>query len=128
MIMHIMNSKQCQACGKAIRGRSDKRFCDDYCRNIHHNQYKQSDPSARMIREINQILTGNRNILASLFGSENHLIVVEKIKLIEMGFVFRFLTHTEQGDTGTTYLCCYEYLYTPINEKQLLIARTAITN
>ena len=28
----------CESCGEKITGRSDKRFCSDYCRNTKHNE------------------------------------------------------------------------------------------
>jgi hypothetical protein len=29
----ITEAKKCLACGKQLKGRIDKKFCDDYCRN-----------------------------------------------------------------------------------------------
>jgi predicted nucleic acid-binding Zn ribbon protein len=122
--MQTTDAKFCTACGKTIRGRSDKRFCDDYCRNLHHNKKKQEHSQRGIIKELNAILFRNRSILASLFGSDHHVVLIEKSKLIEMGFAFRFLTHTERSESGIIYLCCYEFLYTEINKKKLLIAKT----
>ena len=30
--------KTCKTCEKPIKGRSDKKYCNDYCRSIHHNK------------------------------------------------------------------------------------------
>ena len=39
-MIHQTISKTCVACGKAVKGRSDKKFCDDYCRNVYNNDLK----------------------------------------------------------------------------------------
>ena len=31
--------KPCLSCSKPVKGRTDKKFCDDYCRNSYHNRY-----------------------------------------------------------------------------------------
>ena len=32
-------NKKCLSCGKLLKGRVDKKFCDDYCRNNYNNLY-----------------------------------------------------------------------------------------
>ncbi len=34
------NTATCQQCGKPVKGRIDKRFCDDFCRNAYNNNLK----------------------------------------------------------------------------------------
>ncbi|MEI9808189.1 MAG: hypothetical protein WDO16_10100 [Bacteroidota bacterium] len=57
-------TKNCLACDKPLKGRSDKKFCDDYCRNTYNNQLKSI--SNNNIRNINNTLTKNRRILEGL--------------------------------------------------------------
>uniref|UniRef100_UPI00374D4ADE DUF2116 family Zn-ribbon domain-containing protein n=2 Tax=Ferruginibacter sp. TaxID=1940288 RepID=UPI00374D4ADE len=56
--------KKCLTCGKTIKGRTDKKFCDDYCRNGYNNQLKAGDNN--YVRNINNALRKNRRILESL--------------------------------------------------------------
>lgn len=53
--------KTCLACDKPLKGRLDKKFCDDYCRNNYNNRLN-SDQS-NYVRNVNNILRKNRRIL-----------------------------------------------------------------
>ncbi|MCH5686755.1 DUF2116 family Zn-ribbon domain-containing protein [Niabella sp. W65] len=46
--------KNCMACGKPVKGRSDKKFCDDYCRNAYNN--RANGINSGIIRSINNDL------------------------------------------------------------------------
>jgi hypothetical protein len=39
--------KKCLACNKTLRGRADKKFCDDYCRSNYNNLQKIKDKKQR---------------------------------------------------------------------------------
>ncbi|MBL7762218.1 MAG: DUF2116 family Zn-ribbon domain-containing protein, partial [Chitinophagaceae bacterium] len=54
----------CLNCGKPLKGRSDKKFCDDSCRNNYNNQLKSIVNN--QMRNINNVLGKNRRILESL--------------------------------------------------------------
>jgi len=41
-------NKTCLACGKILKGRVDKKFCDDYCRNNYNNLQKAKEAKALM--------------------------------------------------------------------------------
>ena len=56
--------KSCLQCGDKISGRSDKKFCSDYCRNAFNND--QNRDVNNYVRNINNILRKNRRILAEL--------------------------------------------------------------
>lgn len=123
LCMQNNQTKNCCFCGKNIRGRSDKRFCDDYCRNNHHNKYKHENEDNEIFRSCNKILARNRNILSGLFKDEYELVKIDKAMLLEMGFVFRYFTHIERGPSGVIYQCCYDYVYLSINTKEMMVAR-----
>ena len=55
--------KKCILCEKNIRGRADKKFCNDYCRAAYNNELKS--PANNFIRNINNALGKNRRILAT---------------------------------------------------------------
>lgn len=38
--MTATETATCLNCDKTLKGRTDKKFCDDYCRNSYNNQLK----------------------------------------------------------------------------------------
>jgi hypothetical protein len=65
--MNLINTatpRHCLCCNKTIKGRSDKKFCDDYCRNKFNNHLKSE--AGWPIRGINSILRKNRRILEGI--------------------------------------------------------------
>ena len=114
-------TKTCLACGKPLRGRADKRFCDDYCRNSYNNQLKSA--SNNLVRNINNALGKNRRILERLLSASEETAKANKEKLQRLGFQFKYMTHTYVTKTGKTYFYCYEYGYLPLENDWYLIVR-----
>jgi predicted nucleic acid-binding Zn ribbon protein len=54
----------CLECGEKIIGRSDKKFCNDACRNAYNN--KQNKDSNNLMRNINNKLRKNYRILTEI--------------------------------------------------------------
>ncbi|MFL5742670.1 MAG: hypothetical protein ACJ75B_20775 [Flavisolibacter sp.] len=114
--------KKCLSCGKSIRGRSDKKFCDDYCRNNFNNQLRAEDNN--YVRNINNALRRNRRILQEILPSGDEMIKTSREKLNQSGFRFKYFTHTYVNKKGSTYYFCYEYGYLPLeNELYLIVHR-----
>ena len=114
-------SKLCLTCSKPIRGRTDKKFCDDYCRNNYNNQLKSN--TINLVRNINNALGKNRRILENFFGKEE-MIKTTKDKLLEKGFLFKYITHTYTNKKGNVYFFCYDIGYLPLeNDWYLLVKR-----
>ncbi len=113
-------SNQCQECGEKIIGRSDKKFCSDYCRNAYHNKI---DPDEKnLIRNTNNRLRKNYRILQSL--NRDGKAKVARAKLLEKGFDFGILTSLHTTKTGTVYYFCYDQGYLPIeNDYYVLVKR-----
>jgi len=105
--------QNCLACGEDFVGRSDKKFCSDYCRNVYNNN-RNRDVNNYM-RNVNNILRKNRRILAEL--NPNGKAKVTKNKLIQKGFNFEFHTniYTTKKEKKVYYFC-YEQGYLAINE------------
>ena len=114
-------TKTCLNCGKPLRGRADKRFCDDYCRNSYNNQLKSA--SNNLVRNINNALGKNRRILESLLAEGGETAKANKEKLQRLGFQFKYITHTYVTKTGKTYLYCYDYGYLPLENDWFLIVK-----
>ncbi len=114
-------AKLCLTCSKPIKGRTDKKFCDDYCRNNYNNQLKSA--TTNLVRNINNALGKNRRILENFFGKEE-MIKTTKDKLLEKGFQFKYITHTYTNKKGNVYFFCYDIGYLPLeNDWYLLVKR-----
>ncbi len=87
-----MEAKTCASCGEIIKGRIDKKFCDDDCRSNFNNRLN-SDTSALM-KTINNVLRKNRRILESLIPIEEGKTKVTLKKLQENGYNFSYQTHS----------------------------------
>lgn len=111
----------CVACGKPIKGRSDKRFCDDYCRNNHNNSLN-NETSAYM-RNVNNILRKNRRILQELIPPEERMAKFPKSKALHMGFNFQYFTDTYTTKKAITYHFCYEFGYLLLEGEWMLIVK-----
>lgn len=99
---------QCTQCGKALKGRCDKIFCDKHCRNEHHNRVNRKN---NVERDVNRILRKNRQILAAL--KKNELTKHPKMELFRAGFNFEFYTHSTVNSNGVTCFFCYDLGYLP---------------
>ena len=111
----------CLHCGKPIQGRLDKKFCDDSCRNTYNNQ--QNSVNSNLIRNINNSLKKNRNILESLIPKDEDLAKTTRERLTRAGFNFRFFTHTYQSKKGNFYHYCYDYGYLELEGDWFLIVK-----
>lgn len=112
--------RACPECGEPIKGRADKKFCSDLCRNSYNN--KLNADTTNYVRNVNNILRRNRRIMEEL--NPQGKISVPKSKLSAKGFDFGFFTNTYKNKDGEMYYFCYEYGYLPIkNDYYLLVKR-----
>jgi predicted nucleic acid-binding Zn ribbon protein len=114
-------TRQCLSCGKTVKGRADKKFCDDYCRNNYNNELKSD--SNNYVRNINNTLRKNRRILEELLPEKEEMVKTTKDKLLQMGFVLKHFTHLYTTKTGKVYYYCYEYGYLPLENDWYLLVR-----
>lgn len=110
----------CLECQKPLRGRVDKKFCNDYCRNAYNNKARVEEDA--YVRQVTLILKKNRRILEELLGSES-MIKQPKTKFINKGFQFNYHTHQYVNQKGNIYYFCYEYGFLPIEGDQYLIVK-----
>ena len=113
--------KTCLQCRKTLRGRSDKKFCDDYCRNNYNNLLKSN--TNNYMRNINNALSRNRRILEALLSPDHETTKTQKEKLIHEGFSFKYITHTYTTKKGSTYFYCYDFGYLPLDSNWYLIVK-----
>lgn len=118
----IMDEKRrCLACGEIIHGRSDKKFCSDYCRNDYNN--KKKSEHLKQISKIDKILHSNRNILEKLCPDGK--ITIDKLKLSSGGFDFSFFTNIYKTRKDDIYYFCYDYgyRYLPDSNRILIVKK-----
>jgi len=117
-----MESKTCLACGKALKGRSDKRFCDVHCKSSYHYR-KSLEEAPRFYNQVDNQLKQNRRILKSFNKAGKAIVRSETI--LELGFNPKYFTHYWKNKKGDVYLFVYEYGFLKRkegnNEKYVLI-------
>ncbi|MBO7287580.1 MAG: hypothetical protein J6U85_05040 [Bacteroidales bacterium] len=109
----------CIFCGRELSGRSDKKFCDDNCRNNH--SYKQNKYNNDVINKINKSLLYNRNILKSITKSRRK--IVKKQILVNNKFNFDMMTGVRRTQKQQEYKLVYDYAYRYINDEDVLIIK-----
>src|SRR6267378_4357812 len=97
--------KKCPECNEAIKGRVDKKFCSDLCRNSYNNRLNSD--KTNLVRNVNNTLRKNRRILSGLVPEETKK--VHRSKLQDKGFNFTYQTSLYTTKKGDTYYFCYEY-------------------
>ncbi len=102
--------KACPECGEKIIGRTDKKFCSDYCRNTFNN--KMNKDSTNLVRNVNNLLRKNYRILQDLNPTDK--TKTTKSKLLAKGFSFEYYTSTYTTKTGTVYYFIYDQGYLPL--------------
>lgn len=117
-----MNTKEklCLSCGEPIKGRTDKKFCDDQCRSNYNNRLNSEN--SVQVRIVNNILKKNRKLLESVIGSEGKG-KISKQKLTEKGFNFRYFTQIHTTQKGSVYKLCYEYAYLLIENDFVFVVK-----
>jgi len=117
-----METRKCLNCGEPLKGRSDKKFCDDQCRTSFNNRLNYDSSSS--IKNINSILKKNRKVLQEILSIaiEGKIKVSEK-KLHDKSFNFNYHTNIYKTKTGTLYYFCYEYGYLPLENNFYMIVK-----
>jgi predicted nucleic acid-binding Zn ribbon protein len=112
-----MSPGVCLDCGERLRGRSDKKFCSDQCRNNYNNRVNREQNS--YVRNIHNLLRRNRRILADLY--ENGHLKVHRDALIVAGFSFGFFTQMVEPADGAWCWYCYEYGISELDDDYLKV-------
>ena len=113
--------RNCLSCGDKLKGRIDKKFCNDYCRNNYNNHIKSRGGGQKIVKAINTSLLKNRKILESLVVDQTGK--TNREKLLALGFQFKYLTHNYTTKAGKIYSYCYDYGYLPIGNDWFLVVK-----
>ena len=111
--------RSCLDCGENLKGRSDKKFCSDQCRNNYNNRLNRNE--INFIRNVQNILRRNRRVLNELNCGEQKKI--HRDELIIRGFNFTFHTHTYTTKDGETYFFCFDQGYRVVDNDYYMIVR-----
>ena len=112
--------KVCLECGEKLVGRSDKKFCSDFCRNAYNNNINKD--SKNLIRNINNRLRKNWRILENLNPEQK--TNTSRKKLIQEGFDFNYITSIYTTKAGKVYYFVYDQGYLPLeNDYYALVKR-----
>ncbi len=111
--------KSCLYCAKKTNGRTDKKFCNNYCRSSFHNE--QSGQLTNYMRRVNAQLVRNRNILASLLQSTKCKKTIDFKDLFLLGFHPNHCTHQTTSPNNITSIYCYDYGYQLLKANKVLL-------
>lgn len=106
--------KNCLNCNESIVGRSDKIFCDAYCKSSFHYKNKKG-AEISLFESIDKQLKTNRRLLKSF--NKAGKAVVRKEELLSEGFNPKYFTHFWKNTKGDVYLFCFEFGFLARNEK-----------
>lgn len=109
----------CTFCGKELTGRSDKKFCDDMCRNNH--AYQNGRAENEVVNKINKSLLYNRNILRSI--TKKGRKIVKKQILVDKNFDFDVITGLYKTHRHQEYMLLYDYAYRCINDEDVVVLK-----
>lgn len=109
----------CLECGDKILGRSDKKFCNDACRNSYNNKHNRD--ATNLMRNINNKIRKNHRILAEL-NTEGKTKTTRQ-KLQAAGFDFDYITQVVVYKNGSEYRFVYDQGYKYLDEGWMLLVR-----
>lgn len=110
----------CLECGEKIIGRSDKKFCNDGCRNAYNN--KQNKDTSNLMRNINNKLRRNYRILSEHNFTDGKAKTTKQ-KLSTNGFDFTYFTHLKVYKNGAEYRFVYDTGYKFLEDDWILIVK-----
>lgn len=105
--------KHCEECGKPLFGRTDKRFCNDTCRNT-FNREKAAREAVKAHENLPEIFRAIKNNYEILQTYGLHKLRKDEFRytatkeLLDQGFHFKFFTSQYIDSKGTRYNCCFE--------------------
>ena len=114
-----LKARKCLECKEEFKGRIDKRFCSDQCRNTCNN--RNTSDANNFVRNVNRILKKNRRILNQL--NPEGKAKAHRSKLNDLGFNFNYYTSTYKTQKGAIYFFCYEYGYIVLENDFLFLVK-----
>jgi len=111
--------RTCPECNDKIRGRADKKFCSDSCRNTYNNSLNKDNKN--LVRNINNRLRKNYRILEKINTEDK--TKTTKDRLLRMGFSFDYFTSIYTTKAGATYFYLYDQGYLSLDNDFYLLVK-----
>lgn len=121
MEMISSTPKTCINCSNKIKGRTDKKFCDENCRNSYNNRINAQRNN--LIRNINNALCKNRRILAEFAGPSGRASNIPFQVLLNRGYHLMFFTHKSTSCKGREFIFCYDHGFHKLPNNRCLIVK-----
>jgi DNA-binding transcriptional regulator of glucitol operon len=107
--------RNCLQCGKVLKGRTDKKFCQLSCRNAYHNNL-QSRKNKHVKNTLRKLLH-NRSVLLQILGNQPRVSIALS-DLMELGFAPNYITQWHANR-----LLCFETVVEVLSEENVCISR-----
>ena len=112
----------CLECQSEFRGRTDKKFCSDYCRNAYHNRLNRD--SNNLVRTVNNRLRRNYRILRHIAATPGSG-PIQRALLAGHGFDFDSITRIKPSHPAGPCYCIYDLGYVPLGEDRFKIVKAS---
>lgn len=109
----------CRFCGEPLKGRSDKRFCNNACRVAFHNA--RNEGKRIVIKAVNKVLLKNYQILKMHWDVGEREI--SQYMMLQSGFNFNYFTSIQKLDSGASYCFCYDIGFSKMDEATIRILK-----
>lgn len=106
--------KKCLYCKTDIEGRTDKIFCNPYCKSSYHYEKSKGKEDSIYVK-VDKQLKANRRILKQY--NKSGLSTVKKEILLQEGFNPGYFTNYWKNSKGQVYLFCYEFGFREIKKE-----------
>jgi len=116
--------RKCPVCGTDVKGRSDKIYCNVYCKNENH--YKVRQKRLESILPVDDRLHHNYKLLCQYLQGKNRPVKVSKAELTELNFNFDFHTHFITNAKGQIYRCLYNLAWLQLSDNVILVVKTEV--
>lgn len=110
----------CLECGDPIIGRSDKKFCNDACRNSYNN--KLNTYISNIMKITHSKLKNNYKILSKCNFIDGKYKTTQA-KLKSLGYNFEYFTQVKIYKNGAEYRFVYDIGYKLLEEDWVLLVK-----
>lgn len=104
---------RCLECGRVLYGRTDKKFCNDKCKNHFHSRHRSTSINIRN-KILNRIAI-NHNILEKMIRSGITSVSLEELETL--GFTPSCITGHRRGRHRHDEYSCFDILYCQSSSK-----------
>jgi hypothetical protein len=118
---YLVSYMKCKICNNLVKGRSDKKFCSQRCKNYYHINLRKV--TAIAVKDIDIILHRNRSILLEVLGKNLLQKKVPRILLEKKKFNFKYTTHWHINSKNKTFFWVYDFGWMSFSDDEILLVR-----